>query len=398
MKSAIINRMKKIRKIILISSLLLTGLCLSLIVISAISNLGLPHQTEMIEKLIKVDKIHLAETHHLRQAVGDSVWSGWGQANIPSIAYNEAYAFLVGYPNPPDGWNEVPSGKSRGGPWEIVPSDTFFDQPYYRQPLATPETNPQAFTVLVGENWVSSLQTYDWARIYLIQNIRRDMPAFLQPIFPYRLFVNQLVRGSDQYITLRAHEAFHAYQGMQAPEKLSAAEGAGRIYENQYPWDSTDLQVDWQVELETLAEALELEDKNQMQFIIQNFLEMRAHRRDSANLTPELITYEKQREWVEGLARYIELEIWRQAHISDYTPLPDTSLLSDFQDYSEFETRWSREIDQITRMAGDEGDGRFYYTGMTQAYLLDWLMPEWKASVFDDGVWLDDLLAEAVGE
>jgi hypothetical protein len=47
-------------------------------------------------------------------------------------------------------------------------------------------------------------------------------------------------------------------------------------------------------------------------------------------------------------------------------------------------------------MAGDEGDGRFYYSGMAQAFLLDQLMPGWKARAFDEGVWLDDLLAEAV--
>ena len=50
----------------------------------------------------------------------------------------------------------------------------------------------------------------------------------------------------------------------------------------------------------------------------------------------------------------------------------------------------------MRRMADDEGDGRFYYTGM--AYLLDRLMPDWKQKAFDDGIWLEDLLAEAVPE
>jgi hypothetical protein len=47
-------------------------------------------------------------------------------------------------------------------------------------------------------------------------------------------------------------------------------------------------------------------------------------------------------------------------------------------------------------MAGNEGDGRFYYSGMTQAFLLDQLAPGWKARIMQDDVFLEDLLREAV--
>jgi hypothetical protein len=47
-------------------------------------------------------------------------------------------------------------------------------------------------------------------------------------------------------------------------------------------------------------------------------------------------------------------------------------------------------------MAGDEGDGRFYYSGFAQAVLLDRLAPGWKAQLFDEGAWLEELLAQAV--
>jgi hypothetical protein len=33
---------------------------------------------------------------------------------------------------------------------------------------------------------------------------------------------------------------------------------------------------------------------------------------------------------------------------------------------------------------------------MAQAFLLDRLMPGWKGRAFEDGVWLDDLLSEAL--
>jgi hypothetical protein len=33
---------------------------------------------------------------------------------------------------------------------------------------------------------------------------------------------------------------------------------------------------------------------------------------------------------------------------------------------------------------------------MAQAYLLDRVLPDWKAIAFDDNIWLDDLLQSVV--
>jgi hypothetical protein len=387
---------KKARKILFITILSLTVLCLLLVGISALSNLGLPQQSVGTETLREADKIRLAEMNHLRQAVGDQVWPGWGQADIPAIAYNESYAFLIGYPSPPDGWVKVPQSIQRGDSWELVPGETFNSQPYYRQPLPDSDITPEAFTVLIGGRWVSSIQTFDWAKISLAQTIRQDLPPFAQPIFPYRLFVSQLLDGNDKYISLSAHEAFHAYQGMKASEKLIAAENTNLQFESQYPWNDVAMQADWQTELDLLAEALRSTDQTRTIELVHRFLNVRATRRDSANLAPKLMAYEQQREWLEGLARYAELEIWRQAQIGNYTPLRETTALTDFDNYTGFETRWSQELDQMRRMADDEGDGRFYYSGMAQAFLLDRLMPDWKSKAFEDGVWMDRLLAKAI--
>jgi hypothetical protein len=39
---------------------------------------------------------------------------------------------------------------------------------------------------------------------------------------------------------------------------------------------------------------------------------------------------------------------------------------------------------------------RFYYSGFRQAVLLDRLMPGWKVRMWSEGIWLEDLLREAV--
>ncbi len=234
---------------------------------------------------------------------------------------------------------KVPDSISRGGPWELVINDNAFGEPYYRQRLVDTGATPEAFTVRVGERWVASLQTLDWAKISLVQPIREDLPAFLRPIFPYRLFIGQLISGSDQYISLVAHEAFHAYQGMMAPEKFASAELAARDYENRYPWHDPSLRSDWKVELDLLAESLQTTERDKVVQFAREFLNLRTTRRESAGLANGLITYEKQREWLEGLARYAELEIWRQASSDAYTPIPETEALTDFDRYAGFDRR-----------------------------------------------------------
>jgi hypothetical protein len=143
-------KMKKGIKIVAVTAFSLVGLCILLIVISVISNLGLPQSSLVVQNLSQDDKIRLNEALHLRQAVGDLVWPGWGQADIPVILYNESVAFLVGYPEPSPGWIKVPSGDKRGGAWEVVPGDAFNSEPYYRQTLPDPAITPEAFTVQVG--------------------------------------------------------------------------------------------------------------------------------------------------------------------------------------------------------------------------------------------------------
>ncbi|HSV86389.1 MAG TPA: hypothetical protein VLH85_07430 [Levilinea sp.] len=388
--------MIKIRKIIIIFLLSLVGICILLSAVSAIINLNLPQESPVTEVLSEDDKIRLAETIHIRQQLGDTVWPGWAAANIPMIVYNEKYVFLIGYPDPPEGWVKVPAGTQRGEPWEVVPGDTLDGQPYYRQQLTNPNITPEAFTVRVGDRWVSSLQTFDWAQINMAQTIRQDLPSFLQPIFPYQLFIGQLLSGSDQYISLVLHESFHAYQGMLVPQKLADSENTNLQYERQYPWDDTSLQSDWKTELDLLAEALRSSDPDETRQLSRRFLELRTARRESAQLSANLIAYEQHREWLEGLARYAELEIWRLADDGGYQPLPETEDLSSFRQYSGYQNRWTNEINQISRMADDEGDGRFYYSGMAQAFLLDRLLPGWKERAFEDDIWLEDLLSEAV--
>lgn len=372
-------------------------LIIGLIVVgSALSNLLFSSRSEVVDRLSDMEKTRLAEIFHLRRTLGDTLWPGWGQADIPIIVYNEEYAFLVGYQNPPDGWMKVPQNIHRGGPWKPVPDDVFAAQPYYRQRLDDKSALPEAFTVRVGERWVASMTTKEWTAIGMGNEMRDGLPSVLRLIVPYRLISKFFAPNTDGYICALEHESFHAYQGKVASTRLAEAENVLTNWGSYYPWEDEACNNDWKIELNLLADALKAKTDAEMIELARKFITKRQERRLSHGLSNELLNVERQREWGEGLAKYTELAMWRLAGTSaDYRPLSNLTNDSGFNSYKAFARQWVQEVMTIRfQTRGDEI--RFYYSGMAQAFLLDRLMPEWKARVWQENAFLEDLLNEAI--
>ncbi len=386
------SRPRSKRRLLFGILVVLLSLCVGLAALSALSNLLAPKHSQVVDRLGALEKARLAEAIHLRHTLGDKFWPGWGQSDIPVILYNEEYAFLTGYNNPPPGWVKVPQNAKRGGPWEIVPNDTFDGKPYYRQKLV--QVTPQAFTVLVGERWVASMTTREWMSIALPDSLSEQLPAPARLIFPKSLAAGLLVGNSDKYISLVLHESFHAYEGMIAPGRLAAAEDATKL-ENSYPWEEDKVRAAWQAELGLLTQAVQAKTEAETLNLTQQFLATREQRRMAAGLSAAFVEYERQREWLEGLAKYAELGIWREAATTPgYKPLPELGQDADFKNYADFDPQWSREVGQIAWSINSQ-ETRFYYSGWAQATLLDRLTPGWKARILAENVMLEDLLREA---
>ena len=188
-------------------------LCLLVVVASGLSNLNLPQHSKVLDHLSELEKARLSEVIHLRHDLGDTTWLGWSQADIPLIVYNEQYAFLIGLPNPPDGWSKVPSLEVRGGPWEEVPDDTFEGQPYYRTPITDPQKTPEGFTVRVGDHWVATFQTREYGQVDFYQGFRRDLPPIISNLIPVRLVWTLLMGKTEAYIAALEHEIFPRLRG-----------------------------------------------------------------------------------------------------------------------------------------------------------------------------------------
>ena len=379
--------------LILVAGMLL---CCGGLGITAVINQSMPTASAEPGRLSEVEKARLAEYFHLRQSLGDEVWPEWGDVVEPVVLYNEETVFLVGYPEPPDGWLTVPKQKQVGSEWQLMGDDDFWGESYYFQPLPASGETPQAFTVIIGDQWATSMTTKEWMQIAFPQEMKEQLPPVIQQIFPYFLVSDLFIGNSDKYISLLAHEAFHAFQGTHVPERLAAAETAVH-QSNSYPWYEESHHADWEAELDLLYQAVVAEDVAETAVLAEQFLAQREARRDAAGLSDEFVAYEQQREWLEGLAKYAELEIWRQANQSPaYEPVNQMAGDTDFEAYQTFADHWTQEVEQIKRSANGE-DTRFYYTGMAQAAILDKLSPDWKAHAFSDDVFLEKLLQEAIG-
>ncbi|MBE0686340.1 MAG: hypothetical protein IH585_10095 [Anaerolineaceae bacterium] len=390
------NRKKRKWGLILILSLL--GLCLGVVSLFAVINLFVPSQTIHPDQLADEDIARVLEAQHLRQELGDQVFPGFGTVEIPALIYNEENAFLISIANPQTGWVKVPQELTRGGDWKTMPPLEAYPQEIYFRTGYDPKQEPDAFTVRVGDIYVGSLPSADWFRLGLMNQFRKDLPGFLKPVFPYSLVASIFFPNSDTYLSMIQHESFHAFQAVWAQSRFEAAEWDGIRLVDQYPWENQAGIDAWQQELDVLKAALKSQDKEEIRQLAQQFLDLRDARRKNMKLSADLIRYENQREWVEGMARYTELETWRLAATDEqYQPLADMQSDRKFKEYQTFDNRWSRELDQISRMANDEGDGRFYYSGMAQAYLLDQLHPSWKLTLAADPTLnLEDLLRQAL--
>lgn len=232
------------------------------------------------------------------------------------------------------------------------------------------------------------------AEIAFVTGFGEELPPLIRPIFPYRLAWNFLGGDTEVYIGGLVHESFHAYQGQRAKQRLYQAEETHQ-FENQYPWTDSNLETAWEDELSTLYDAAQAGTDQGATEAARSFLDLRKQRRRDANLSEALVDYERQLEWLEGLAKYAELELLRSAaETRDYTP----SLRGDpqFEEYASSPRYWSQQLIEVKRMSGREGDIRFYYSGWTIAVLLDRLMPGWKNQAFSEYVWLEDLLLVAI--
>ena len=361
---------------ILIAFLALSGLCLFLSMVSLFSNRNLPGE-ESFDTLSPLEKARLLEALHLKSTLGDRAWPGWGSADIPIIIWNRSYEFLTNY----DG--STPSG------WLPVTGEDLDGKIYYRQ-IAD---DPQNFAVPVDGTWAVSMATKQTTDHFLIETFQDNIPAPINQIFPYRL----LIQPSETQMGGVLHESFHVFQYQNAPGRMAEAESIHKLGK-EYEASTEAFQAEWKQESNLLADALEAKTQAEKIGLARQFLMARETRRKNSNLDDKLADYERWLEWEEGVAKYTEVSMLRLAgKTADYQALPQMKIDHDFKQYRKVDQRWSDELFQL-RHPLSTGEPRLYMTGLAQAFLLDDLMPGWKDKYWQEGVFLEDLLRQAIAD
>jgi curved DNA-binding protein CbpA len=306
-------------------------------------------EAEEQPRLSVEDKNQLAELLRLKETSGSLVWPGLAEAVIPLIQYNERYEFLIFHSEPPF-------------PWEVVEDDVFHKSSYYLRPSG--ET--VAFAVPVGDLWAGSLNT--------LSSMRRSMEEMLkEQVPPDKLtpaFIKMMTVSPGQHVVFLLHEAFHAFQAMEAHDRFRKANSV-YVSEKDYPFADEDFQSAWKKEGELLASALRAKDESERQESISEFLEIRKERRLNASLSPELIAFEQELEWLEGLAKYVEMR---------FAELGSTGIDEErSKAYRIVRNRLRADFNsRLMRLNEQHGDLRFYLSGAALAMLLDEMSPGWK--------------------
>jgi hypothetical protein len=364
----------------------------SVIIILVITNIALPKQSKYENHLDSIQKIYIAEYQNLQRKIGESVWPRWGAKNTPVIVYNEYYIFLISYDNPPKGWIKVPQNIQLGIDWEVVDNDIFFGETYYRQKISNINIVPQNFTVKVGDKWVGSLQTYEYSAVAFYNGFKKELPSILKPIFPYRFFWKMIMGTPEDYISALSHEAFHAFQGENNENKFNNAEFSN-AQTDLYPWNNQSNIEGWKDEAKFLMLAYETSNDSLSRLYLNNFLKARDNRRRLAEISDKEALYEKQREWLEGTAKYSELKIGINAALSnDYSPFSSVINLKNFYNYEKRNDFFYKQLAEVSRNIERQDENKFYYSGLIQSLILDRFDKSWKSKALEDDIYLEDLI------
>jgi hypothetical protein len=314
------------------------------------------------------------ESQHLRAAVGERIWPGFGKADIPVYLYNDRYGFLVGAPSAPQGWQRVEA-------------NAFDGQPYWR----TDRPEKQSFAIHVDDLWAGGLAVKDQMDAE-VPRLFQEKLGLLGRLIPYRL----LILDADRYGAGIVHEQFHAYEAVTNSKRFQRSRdtysAAGR-----YPWDAPSYRDAWMREVGLLKQAEAAQPDDEKARLAREFLAARRERRDRFLAdAPDLLAFEQEVEWLEGLGKYAERQALMLPGQPGYEPLPGMAGDAQFDGYSGFDKWWRQERMNMSVRANLHGDLPFYETGMMQALLLDALRPGWKQGYLEGDAPLDDTLAEAL--
>lgn len=341
------------------------------------------HELKIDPELLILTK----ESQKVSKELGNLLFPEWKYTEIPILLYRPGVQdILINFPHTPEGFVEYKGYSPLKKQSILVRNDSTII-----------EYDDQNTTIQIdGIQTLVVADTYSSMRNQLKGVIANQSQDFVMEWLDNWNFLS----SPYHKLSTMLHEGFHAYQRIKAPSK-GADESVAALYPLLDPTNNSLYVLEGQI----LRDALLLKDSKEQLEKIKAFVAVRNYRQSL--LDSSFVAYENLNEYNEGIAKYIELKLFKEGkHLK---PGEEMNLVNGFFDY---ETRlpeiFNAQLDDMVEIASIS-DNRFgnkfgvgplrfklYYLGAAQGLLLDEVMPGWKTKIFDDGIFLTNLLTEAV--
>jgi hypothetical protein len=357
---------------------LLAGLaCLAILLLSAPVSPAVEGAeaapTQQDEGLARQQLLVLREAFQLVNTVGNELWPGWVRSPLTVVIIHEDHEYLI---NSPTDWEPT-------GGFELT-EQRFIGQPIHRRPRTLPHALRAAFPIA----GLPSAVVGAWR------------PAEESP---------------NEWAVTLVHEWFHVLQMTRGEEtkvgELRIGDGVYPSLQLDYPFAYGDRDIGHAIHLlgsalydfwsrsRTLPRAMQRTFVAETSWAALQNLETIV----SLKYGDDAYNYFRYQTWKEGVARYTQVRVsLLAADFEDkgrFYQQPGFAALQGSMSYARLWEEVSRTNYWLMRTSsGDQGGDptSFYGIGHGLAELLDAINPTWKERYFDQGVWLDDLVAEAM--
>lgn len=273
------------------------------------------------------------------QLKAKTLFQGFDGQQMDLILYNKTYTFLL-------------SSSEEEGNWTYIGEVEALGKHLYRKP----KEEEKAFAVKVGERWVGSFATLDYFNASLLEQI----PIFMPP---------QLLQIDESYYeAMIAHEMVHAFEGLKDNERVERDESIHGVNARFIANKEFDQKIGEEAEL--LQKAAYADSKEESKQYVMSFLSAREKRYKDFEMTAEEIQAEKEMEWLEGSARYVEYHLSRDS-----------------------KSMVAKHLGDIQEKVKTPSDDRYYTLGMAQIMVLNRLEIDWEEEAFSGGADLTTLLS-----
>lgn len=338
---------------------------------------------------LKIDPlllVTLLEARNITETLGYDLFPGFDFHKIAVLFYRpDVQEVLVNFPHKPDGFREFKGRSPLEG-----------ERIFFREGKTTFSIDAQnTATTIEGVPVLVVADTYSQMRSHIRNALLNRSKDWTKDWLKNWGFIGSPYAG----IIMILHEAFHTYQAKMAPKK-----GTNETSVERYPILDPVNNACIEMEGRILYDALLARDEYPKLEKIKQFVAVRTYRQ--GRLEEALRDYENLGEYDEGTAVYVEYKFLSIGE--KVSPVPEMYYQTGFYGYEglsqRLEDKFYRMLAVTSMQKGSFGDRfgtmpvryRQYDMGASQALLLDYIMPKWKEKIFQNGVHLSGLLAEAV--